>query len=51
VEEAPSRSRHLRDSAWHLIYRHAEPERRLSQAASVIALYFKDLCGVDMSPP
>jgi hypothetical protein len=30
---------------------HSHTERRLSQAVSVIALYFTDLCGVDMSPP
>jgi hypothetical protein len=29
----------------------AAPIETLSQAVSVITLYFKDLCGVDMSPP
>ena len=27
------------------------PDRRLSQAIGVIALYFRDFCGVDMSTP
>lgn len=41
---------HLLATSGRRVCEDAAPDRRLSQAVSVIAFYFKDLCGVDMSP-
>jgi hypothetical protein len=51
IDQVSRRKTHLLATSGGRVCEDAAPDRRLSQAVSVIALYFKDLCGVDRSPP